>query len=274
VLSRGAACNRAANGSGRSERFLPNLPGSPRGPRPFSSSEPRMVPVATNNSDCVRCSMHRIFQTFIDHLAESSDVVMLRDSMADAAAALDLNCFAYLSVPNQPNLRPQHITTYPSSWTAHYLRNHYERLDPVITEALRSQEPFDWGLETGWTKLSKPQQRRTTNRFHNSRLSGRCRIRAADIPDFDPLRCRSCLNLDRASSCRSDPRFCDRRRAARRRFDGAAACPARAAGTSGDHPHREPHAAEVTALRGRPDTDAGRDLARSESATRASAPSR
>jgi len=102
--------------------------------------------------------MHRIFQTFIDHLAESVDVGMLRDGMANAAAALDLNCFAYLSLPSQPNLKPQHITTYPSNWTDHYLRNHYERLDPVIAEVLRSPEPFSWGLKTRSTQLSKAQQ--------------------------------------------------------------------------------------------------------------------
>ncbi len=102
--------------------------------------------------------MHRIFQTFIDRLSESTDVTELRAGMADAAAALDLNCFAYLSMPNQSNTEPRHITTYPPSWTAHYLRNHYERLDPVIAEVLGSPEPFDWGLEVRQRKLSKAQQ--------------------------------------------------------------------------------------------------------------------
>jgi LuxR family transcriptional activator of conjugal transfer of Ti plasmids len=102
--------------------------------------------------------MHHIFQTFIDHLAESTDVRTLRTGMADAAAALDLSCFAYLSVPSQPHSEPQHITTYPPSWTAHYLRNHYERLDPVVAQALSSSEPFDWGLEVKPTRLSKSRQ--------------------------------------------------------------------------------------------------------------------
>jgi len=102
--------------------------------------------------------MHRIFQTFIDRLAESTDVTALRDSMADAAAALDLNCFAYLSVPNQPDAEPRHITTYPPNWTRHYLRKHYQRLDPVIAAALSNPEPFEWGLEVGGTRLSKSQQ--------------------------------------------------------------------------------------------------------------------
>ncbi len=99
--------------------------------------------------------MHRIFQTFIDRLAESTDVGTLRAGTADAAAALDLNCFAYLSVSSQPHSEPQHITTYPPSWTAHYLRSHYERFDPVIVEALGSPEPFEWGLEGGIDTIVK-----------------------------------------------------------------------------------------------------------------------
>jgi hypothetical protein len=102
--------------------------------------------------------MHRIFQTFVDRLAESADAETLRACMADAAAAFDLNCFAYLSMPRQPNAKPLHITNYPPSWTAHYLKNHYERLDPVVTEALSSTEPFGWGLEVGQMRLSKSQQ--------------------------------------------------------------------------------------------------------------------
>lgn len=102
--------------------------------------------------------MHRIFQTFIDSLAESADVGTRRTGMTEAALALDLSCFAYLSVPGQPNMEPQHITTYPPNWTAHYLQNHYERLDPVIAEALSSPEPFDWALDVRPGRLSRSQQ--------------------------------------------------------------------------------------------------------------------
>jgi LuxR family transcriptional activator of conjugal transfer of Ti plasmids len=102
--------------------------------------------------------MHRIFQSFVDGVTESADLQALRSVMADTATALGLNCFAYLSMSGQPNKEPQHITTYPPNWTAHYLRNHYERLDPVITQALRSPEPFEWGLKVAPTCLSKSQQ--------------------------------------------------------------------------------------------------------------------
>jgi|SRR5882757_7640569 len=103
--------------------------------------------------------MHRIFQTFIDRLSESSDVVTLRAGMVEIATALDLHCFAYLALPQRPGGMPQQITTYPPAWAEHYLRNHYERLDPVVVQALGGTEPFEWGLELGQVVKSKAQRK-------------------------------------------------------------------------------------------------------------------
>lgn len=38
------------------------------------------------------------------------------------------------------------------------MRRHYERLDPVIAEALSNPEPFQWGPGIGPIKMSTPQQ--------------------------------------------------------------------------------------------------------------------
>jgi hypothetical protein len=59
------------------------------------------MPPQQSTSDLL---VHRIFQTFIDRLAESADAERLREGMAETAAALDLSCFAYLAVPDQSNL--------------------------------------------------------------------------------------------------------------------------------------------------------------------------
>jgi LuxR family transcriptional activator of conjugal transfer of Ti plasmids len=48
----------------------------------------------------------------------------------------------------QQGVAPQLISTYPSTWTAHYLKNNYERFDPVIVQALQDAEPFEWGLNS------------------------------------------------------------------------------------------------------------------------------
>jgi LuxR family transcriptional regulator, activator of conjugal transfer of Ti plasmids len=102
--------------------------------------------------------MHRIFQNFIDHLSSASDPDALRDAMAQAAAGLELSCFAYLSVPNQRGAPVRLISNYPSDWTTHYLQCQYERFDPVILQALGHPEPFEWGLDIGSLAISKPQQ--------------------------------------------------------------------------------------------------------------------
>jgi LuxR family transcriptional regulator, activator of conjugal transfer of Ti plasmids len=101
--------------------------------------------------------MHRVFQAFIDGLAASDNAEDLRRVLSEAGAALDLTCFAYLSLPSRRGDPPNLISTYPIAWTDHYLRERYERLDPVIVEALATPEPFEWGQEFDSRRLSKSQ---------------------------------------------------------------------------------------------------------------------
>lgn len=103
--------------------------------------------------------MHRIFQALIDGLTTSEDADSLRTVLAEAGAALDLSCFAYLSLSSRKGGSPGLISTYPMKWTDYYLRQSYEQLDPVIRKALASSEPFEWGHEFSDRGLSKPQQR-------------------------------------------------------------------------------------------------------------------
>lgn len=101
--------------------------------------------------------MHRVFQSFVDGLAANGDANSLRTVLADAGAALDLSCFAYLSMPPRRGDAPKLISNYPLEWTDYYLREHYERVDPVIAEALTATEPFEWGQEFTAKRLSKSQ---------------------------------------------------------------------------------------------------------------------
>src|SRR5260370_7573916 len=102
--------------------------------------------------------MHRVFQTFIDRLSESVNLDSFRDTMADVGIALELQYFAYLSLPHRRGDKPRLISTYPSDWTTHYLRNRYERLDPVIIQALAGPEPFKWPLGIHPRKMPTPQR--------------------------------------------------------------------------------------------------------------------
>ena len=45
--------------------------------------------------------MHRVFQNYVGRLLSAQDFATLGDAMGDTAAALDLLCFAYLSVPHR-----------------------------------------------------------------------------------------------------------------------------------------------------------------------------
>ncbi|MGY8632083.1 LuxR family transcriptional regulator [Bradyrhizobium sp. 14AA] len=91
--------------------------------------------------------MHKIFQRFIDAIENAEDTTGFFDAMAVTAAALDLTCFAYLAL-SRGSSEPRLISTYPTPWTSHYLKNSYERIDPVIVQALNSPEPFKWGGNT------------------------------------------------------------------------------------------------------------------------------
>ena len=50
-------------------------------------------------------------------------------------------------MPSRRGDAPELISNYPVEWTDHYLREHYERVDPVIVDALKTTEPFEWGRE-------------------------------------------------------------------------------------------------------------------------------
>jgi len=89
--------------------------------------------------------MDRILQNFIDGLLSASNLDTFRNAMADAATALDLSCFAYLSIPDRADAAPRIISTYQPTWTKQYVQRRYERFDPVIIRALSHRTPFEWG---------------------------------------------------------------------------------------------------------------------------------
>jgi DNA-binding CsgD family transcriptional regulator len=91
--------------------------------------------------------MHRLFQKFIDLLFAAESASDFSSTMKTISAELDLSCFAYLALPGSSNRRPQLISTYPKIWTSHYLLNQYQRIDPVIRQAIRHPEPFRWGVD-------------------------------------------------------------------------------------------------------------------------------
>ncbi|WP_348628553.1 LuxR family transcriptional regulator [Mesorhizobium sp. WSM3882] len=67
--------------------------------------------------------------------------------MADVASGLDLLTFAYLSFSPRSDGKTTLISNYPAPWTARYLENRYQSVDPVIMRARRGGCPFRWGSD-------------------------------------------------------------------------------------------------------------------------------
>lgn len=88
--------------------------------------------------------------------------------MAAAAAGFGLPIFAYLYLPMRSASKPLLISNYPKSWTAHYLRNRYQKLDPVITRAKCGGCPFLWGSD--WAR-PRPVRRRSNDSYSTKRLN-------------------------------------------------------------------------------------------------------
>ncbi|RUV63769.1 LuxR family transcriptional regulator [Mesorhizobium sp. M5C.F.Ca.IN.020.29.1.1] len=97
--------------------------------------------------------------TFLERLSESVDETDFREALTSAALGLDLLKFAYLSLPLQPSGEPRLISNYPPPWTAHYLRNQYQRVDPVILRARVADSPFRWESDLRGFEISEVQQK-------------------------------------------------------------------------------------------------------------------
>jgi len=91
--------------------------------------------------------MHRILQTFVDSVESSRDAASLRSALVDVAVAFELPLVAYFVGPAVPTSDPTLISNYPTEWTDRYLRNQYDRLDPVIHQLAHTADPFSWSCE-------------------------------------------------------------------------------------------------------------------------------
>ena len=102
--------------------------------------------------------MQAVFEEFLERLSDSVDEIDFREALAAAVSNFDLPIFAYLSLPPDAAGTPTLISNYPTSWTSHYMRSRYERIDPVIWRTRCHRCPFQWDTELARAGASKPQQ--------------------------------------------------------------------------------------------------------------------
>jgi DNA-binding CsgD family transcriptional regulator len=87
----------------------------------------------------------RIWQEFIDATYDARDEVTIAHATHRLTNALGFRWFAYMSLGAS---RPALMSTYPSTWTDHYLANRFDQIDPVIVATRKETSPFFWGRST------------------------------------------------------------------------------------------------------------------------------
>lgn len=80
-------------------------------------------------------------RSLIDMLEVAQDEQTIRSALRNYAHTSGYDRFAYLQTEG---LEIRTFNSYPDPWQDTYLRNHYSRIDPVVTEAKRKRDLFFW----------------------------------------------------------------------------------------------------------------------------------
>jgi len=84
----------------------------------------------------------------LNDLMEASDLAQdersIKQALRNFTTAVGFNRFAYLNV-RAGDVRA--LSTYPTEWQHAYLDNNYATIDPVVTIAKRTMQPFIWSQD-------------------------------------------------------------------------------------------------------------------------------
>lgn len=80
-------------------------------------------------------------RSLIDMLEIALDEHTIKSALRNFARACGYDRFAYLQTEG---LEIRTFNSYPEPWQDIYLRGHYSRIDPVVTEAKRKRDLFFW----------------------------------------------------------------------------------------------------------------------------------
>jgi len=102
--------------------------------------------------------MQTAFQTYITRLNGAVSADDFGDTMGDMIAAYGLSRFAYLGI-SEHGRPPVYVTTYPETWTRHYLSHNYQGIDRVVADVRDSLLPFHWDAANPGRDTSVAQRR-------------------------------------------------------------------------------------------------------------------
>jgi len=109
-------------------------------------TQPREESMSTDN----------VLVQVVDELATATNEASLVAIGRRAVQRLGFQSFAYLSFAHP---RSAFLSSYPEAWKEHYVRNGYERIDPVVGQARKSRTGFYWDGSRPGTPTSSAQRR-------------------------------------------------------------------------------------------------------------------
>lgn len=103
--------------------------------------------------------MDQVFQNFVQRLHASHSHSAIRHLLEQAIQGYGLDHFAYIGFPPSGEADEALIlANYPASWIERYSENRYDRLDPVIGQAVGTMLPFAWSLDSFTDSLTRKQR--------------------------------------------------------------------------------------------------------------------
>ncbi|MFC7048575.1 helix-turn-helix transcriptional regulator [Emcibacter nanhaiensis] len=100
-----------------------------------------------------------VVEKFVKASQSASSLTLLKDNFIVALAELDcpwFNCFSITNFERPPSNAVQ-ILHYPGHWVERYIAQCYFKIDPVLTECLKTHMPLIWDDEIKQDKYT-PQQ--------------------------------------------------------------------------------------------------------------------
>jgi len=104
--------------------------------------------------------MHKGLDDFVNEVVNVKDLGILRDRFSKFVGDLGFSTFAYVGLHLPPHELPHPlvVSTYPDQWQTYYIETDLDKIDPVLTQCMRSMTPFTWDGLLDQQQISKRQR--------------------------------------------------------------------------------------------------------------------